>query len=64
LPKPPSWSIYTTNDDLVYPPETSRLDWADNIVVDGIGHVGLLFSPDVFSILQSILQDKVVSRRH
>jgi triacylglycerol lipase len=62
LPRPPSWSIYSNNDDLVYPPETSRLDWADNVVIDGVGHVGLLFSADVFSVVRSILIDRRIAR--
>jgi triacylglycerol lipase len=41
---PPAMSIYTLNDDLVYPPENSRLAWAENIPVAAVGHVGLLFS--------------------
>jgi triacylglycerol lipase len=41
-PKPPTLSIYTLNDDLVYPPESSCLDWAENVPMSGIGHVGLL----------------------
>jgi triacylglycerol lipase len=44
IPHPPTLSIYTLNDDLVYPPENSRLAWAENIPVAAIGHVGLLFS--------------------
>jgi len=44
IPHPPTLSIYTLNDDLVYPPENSRLAWAENIPVAAVGHVGLLFS--------------------
>jgi len=40
-------SIYTVNDDLVYPPETSALAWAENVPVSAVGHVGLLFSASV-----------------
>ena len=58
----PAWSIYTTNDDLAYPPETSRLSWADNIALDGVGHVGLLFSPHVFAIVKNILDQHVKAR--
>ncbi|MBC7624109.1 MAG: alpha/beta fold hydrolase [Aeromicrobium sp.] len=58
----PAWSIYTTNDDLAYPPETSRLSWADNIVVDGVGHVGLLYSAHVFAIVKNILDQHVRAR--
>lgn len=43
-PHPPTVSIYTLNDDLIYPPENSRLAWAENIPVAAIGHVALLFS--------------------
>jgi triacylglycerol lipase len=45
--KPATLSIYTTNDDIVYPPESSRLDWATNVAVNHVGHVGLLFSAEV-----------------
>ncbi len=47
--KPPTVSIYTTNDDIVYPPESSQLPWAENIAVSGVGHVGLLFSTEIVS---------------
>ncbi|MEP7157157.1 MAG: alpha/beta fold hydrolase [Betaproteobacteria bacterium] len=40
----PTLSIYTLNDDLVYPPESAELAWAENVPVSGIGHVGLMFS--------------------
>jgi triacylglycerol esterase/lipase EstA (alpha/beta hydrolase family) len=45
--RPPTLSIYTLNDDIVYPPETSALAWAENVPVSGVGHVGLLFSAPV-----------------
>jgi triacylglycerol lipase len=44
IPHPNAVSIYTLNDDLVYPPENCRLAWAENIPVAAVGHVGLLFS--------------------
>ncbi len=47
IPHPPTLSIYTLNDDLVYPPENARLAWAENTPVAGIGHVGLLFSKKI-----------------
>lgn len=46
-PNVPTMSIYTLNDDLVYPPESSRLDWAENVQVSAVGHVGLMFSEAV-----------------
>lgn len=47
IPHPPAMSIYTLNDDLVYPPENSRLAWAENVPVAAVGHVGLLFSKPI-----------------
>lgn len=47
LPRVPVLSIYTLNDDLAYPPETSVLSWAENLPVIGHGHVALLFSDEI-----------------
>ena len=44
---PATLSIYTLNDDLVYPPESSVLAWAENVPVAAIGHMGLVFSASV-----------------
>ena len=44
---PATLSIYTLNDDLVYPPESSVLAWAENVPVSAIGHMGLVFSESV-----------------
>ncbi len=46
-PPPNTLSIYTLNDDLVYPPESSVLAWAENLPVSAIGHMGLVFSDSV-----------------
>lgn len=43
-PHPLALSIYTLNDDLVYPPESSVLAWAENVPVSAVGHMGLVFS--------------------
>ena len=45
--RPRTLSIYTLNDDLVYPPESSVLEWAENVPVSAIGHMGLVFSGPV-----------------
>ena len=45
--KVPTLSIYTLNDDLVYPPESGVLEWAENVPVSAVGHVGLMFSEHV-----------------
>ena len=46
-PNVPTLSIYTLNDDLVYPPESSVLEWAENVPVSAVGHVALMFSEPV-----------------
>jgi triacylglycerol lipase len=57
-PAVPTTSIYTMNDDLVYPPETSELPWAENIAVHGVGHVSLLFDAGVFGNVMEVLGRK------
>ena len=57
-PAVPTTSIYTMNDDLVYPPETSELAWAENIAVQGVGHVSLLFDAEVFGKVAEVLGRK------
>ncbi len=49
IEKPPTLSIYTLNDDLVYPPESSILEWenSENVPMSGVGHVSLLASEAV-----------------
>ena len=46
-PGVPTLSIYTLNDDLVYPPESGVLEWAENVPVSAVGHVALMFSEHV-----------------
>lgn len=53
--KPPTVSIYSTNDDIVYPPESSQLAWADNMPVCGVGHVGLLFSAGIVAQVVDVI---------
>jgi triacylglycerol esterase/lipase EstA (alpha/beta hydrolase family) len=50
-------SIYTPHDNLVAPQETSRLPWAKNIAIPGRGHVDILRSPELVSILLGELED-------
>ncbi len=58
---PPSLSIYTLNDDLVYPPENARLAWAENVPVAGIGHVGLLFSKKIAERVAAQIAAQIVA---
>lgn len=57
-PPPPTLSLFTRNDDLIYPPESAELPWANNVAVDSIGHVGLLFSEPVYQLVKSQLARK------
>ncbi len=53
---PPTTSIYTLNDDLVYPPESSQIAWGDNIVLNGVGHVGMMFSKPVIARVVALIR--------
>ena len=44
----PVSSILSPHDELVIPPESARLDGADNVELAGQGHVALLFCPGVW----------------
>jgi predicted alpha/beta hydrolase family esterase len=48
---PKTLSIYSENDDIVYPPESSRIAWGENIALTGVGHVGLLFDERVAALV-------------
>jgi pimeloyl-ACP methyl ester carboxylesterase len=47
-PQVPTLSIYSMHDNLVAPQETSRLPWARNVAVAGLGHVDLIASGRVY----------------
>jgi predicted alpha/beta hydrolase family esterase len=47
----PVVSIYSPHDNLVAPQETSRLAWAKNIALPGLGHVDILASERLFAVL-------------
>ena len=49
-------AIYTTFDEMVIPYEYSKLEGADNIEMNYIGHVGLLFSRSVYKIIREALK--------
>lgn len=37
------YNIYSRKDNMVVPATSSHLDWADNLVMDRIGHTGMLY---------------------
>ncbi|MBC8022140.1 MAG: alpha/beta fold hydrolase [Burkholderiales bacterium] len=50
-------SIYSPHDNLVAPQDTSRLPWARNIAIPGRGHVDILASDRLASILLKELRE-------
>ena len=49
-------SIYSPHDNLVWPHETSRLAWARNVALPGLGHVSILAAPSLHRILLDVIQ--------
>jgi pimeloyl-ACP methyl ester carboxylesterase len=56
-PTMPALSIYSVHDNLVSPQDTSRLPWARNLAVTGVGHVGILNSEPVFALVYEELRE-------
>jgi hypothetical protein len=50
-------SIYTPHDNLVAPQETSRLEWAKNVVLPGLGHLNILNSERLVAALVEELRE-------
>jgi triacylglycerol esterase/lipase EstA (alpha/beta hydrolase family) len=44
-------SIYSPHDNLVSPQDTSRLAWARNVAIPGVGHVHLLSCERTFELV-------------
>lgn len=49
-PGVPATSIYSVHDNLVSPQDTSRLAWARNVAVSGLGHVSIIAAETVFAL--------------
>jgi triacylglycerol esterase/lipase EstA (alpha/beta hydrolase family) len=56
-------SIYSTHDNLVAPQDTSRLAWAKNVALTGLGHLDILRSPRLAEVLLEELHEAGVSTR-
>ena len=50
-PKVPAVSIYSVHDNLVSPQDTSRLPWARNVAMAGVGHVAIIAAEPVFALV-------------
>jgi len=55
LPPIPIASIWSVDDEIVTPPETSRLAGAPETVLTGLGHMAMLFSPTVLARVEAEL---------
>jgi pimeloyl-ACP methyl ester carboxylesterase len=55
-PTVPTLSIYSAHDNLVSPQDTSRLPWARNVALAGVGHVGILASHEAFELVLAELR--------
>jgi triacylglycerol esterase/lipase EstA (alpha/beta hydrolase family) len=56
-------SIYSPHDNLVSPQETSRLAWAKNVALPGLGHIDILGSPRLLALLlDELRQDSAATR--
>lgn len=53
----PATSIWSVHDNLVIPQETSRLPWAKNVAVCGLGHLNILRSAEVHGLLLEELRE-------
>jgi len=55
-PQVPATSIYSVHDNLVTPQDTSRLDWARNVALAGVGHVGIIAHEPVYALVMEELR--------
>jgi triacylglycerol esterase/lipase EstA (alpha/beta hydrolase family) len=51
----PALSVYTVHDNLVAPQDSSRLAWAQEAVVPGVGHLAMLDDPRVHAAVAAYL---------
>lgn len=47
----PALSVYTVHDNLVSPQDSSRLEWARNAAIAGVGHLAMLADPRVHRLV-------------
>ena len=62
-PGVPATSIYTVHDNLVSPQDTSRLAWARNVAVAGLGHVSIIAAEAVFALVLQELRAAEVTNK-
>jgi len=50
--------IYSSKDNMILPVESARLPWAENVILDGMGHTGLIYRRSALKAAIAGLQDK------
>lgn len=60
----PTLSIYSTHDNIVHPPSTSELGprGGSDVAIDGLGHLSLLYSPEVARVLIEFIAPDTADR--
>ena len=56
-------SIYPAHDNLLAPQETSRLPWAKNIAIPGRGHLDIILSRHLASMVLEELREAGVAAK-
>jgi len=56
-------SIYSVHDNLVAPQDTSRVEWARNVPIAGVGHITILMAPGMQRALLAELREAGVETR-
>lgn len=56
-PAIPTASIWTLDDEILAPPESGRLPGARETVLNGLGHMAMVFSPRVLACIEAQLAD-------
>jgi len=59
----PVTSVYSVHDNLVSPQATSRLPWARNVALPGVGHVDILLDPRLHALVADEVRDAGVDFR-
>jgi pimeloyl-ACP methyl ester carboxylesterase len=55
IPPIPVASIWTVDDEILAPPDTSRLPGARETILSGLGHMAVAFSPAVLACVEAEL---------
>lgn len=62
----PTLSVYSTHDNIVHPPSTCELSarGGGDVAIDGLGHLSLLYSPEVARVLIAFIETDEAGAKH